>query len=75
MRRAARSGTGRDPGRAVVYVVGTYPLLTTTFIDREISALRGWGLDVRIVAVRRPPPDAPLSSEQRELARGTSYLI
>jgi glycosyltransferase involved in cell wall biosynthesis len=75
MRRVARSGAGRDPGRTVVYVVGTYPLLTTTFIDREVSALRGWGLDVRIVAVRRPPPDAPLSNEQRELADGTAYLI
>jgi glycosyltransferase involved in cell wall biosynthesis len=75
MSRAARPGVGRDAGRVVVYVVGTYPLLTTTFIDREISALRGWGVDVRIVAVRRPSQDVPLSNEQRELARGTSYLI
>lgn len=75
MRGAASPGRRRDPGCAVVYVVGTYPLLTTTFIDREISALRGWGLDVRIVAVRRPPLDAPLSYEQRELAQGTTYLI
>jgi len=75
MSRAARSGIGRHAGGSVVYVVGTYPLLTTTFIDREISALRGWGLDVRIVSVRRPSPDAPLSNEQRELAQGTSYLI
>jgi glycosyltransferase involved in cell wall biosynthesis len=65
----------RGLGGAVVYVVGTYPLLTTTFIDREISALRGWGLDVRIVAVRRPPPDVPLSGEQRALARRTTYLL
>jgi glycosyltransferase involved in cell wall biosynthesis len=75
MSRTARPGRRSDAGRSVVYVVGTYPLLTTTFIDREISALRGWGLDVRIVAARRPPPDAPLSRQQQELARGTSYLI
>jgi len=75
MRRAVATGRGRSPGNAVVYVVGTYPLLTTTFIDREISALRAWGLDVRIVAARRPPPDAPLSHEQRTLARGTNYLL
>jgi glycosyltransferase involved in cell wall biosynthesis len=62
-------------GTAVVYVVGTYPLLTTTFIDREVSALRGWGLDVRVLAVRRPPQDAPLSGEQQALARGTTYLL
>ena len=75
MSGAARPVMGRGAGGSVVYVVGTYPLLTTTFIDREISALRGWGLDVRIVAARRPAPDAPLSNQQRELARGTSYLI
>ena len=62
-------------GTAVVYVVGTYPLLTTTFIDREVAALRGWGLDVRVLAVRRPPPDAPLSGQQQMLARGTTYLL
>jgi colanic acid/amylovoran biosynthesis glycosyltransferase len=75
MRGAARSGTRRVPGRTVVYVVGTYPLLTTTFIDREIAALRRWGLDVRIVAARRPAAEAPLSNEQRALAQGTTYLI
>jgi glycosyltransferase involved in cell wall biosynthesis len=75
MSLAACSGRSRDGGGSVVYVVGTYPLVTTTFIDREISALRGLGVDVRIIAVRRPTPDAPLSKEQRELARGASYLI
>lgn len=73
--RAARSDVCGDAASSVVHVVGTYPLLTTTFIDREISALRRWGLDVRVVAARRPSPDVPLSDEQRELARGTSYLI
>jgi glycosyltransferase involved in cell wall biosynthesis len=75
MSRVAPSASGCDGCGSVVYVVGTYPLVTTTFIDREISALRGLGVDVRIIAVRRPSPDAPLSKEQRELARRTSYLI
>jgi glycosyltransferase involved in cell wall biosynthesis len=75
MSGAKRAGIARDGGGSVVYVVGTYPLVTTTFIDREISALRVLGVDVRIVAVRRPSPDAPLSDEQRELARRTSYLM
>jgi glycosyltransferase involved in cell wall biosynthesis len=75
MSRAAGSAVGGDERGRVVYVVGTYPLVTTTFIDREISTLRGLGVDVRIIAVRRPSPDAPLSKEQRELARETSYLI
>jgi glycosyltransferase involved in cell wall biosynthesis len=75
MSRVMHAVARRDAWGSVVYVVGTYPLLTTTFIDREISALRRWGLDVRIIAARRPPQDAPLSKEQRELGRGTSYLI
>lgn len=63
------------PARSVAYVIGTYPLLTTTFIDREIVALRGRGVDVRIVAVRRPDPDAPLSAAQRALQGGVTYLL
>ena len=46
MNRATRTGIGRDGGGSVVYVVGTFPLVTTTFIDREISALRVLGVDV-----------------------------
>jgi glycosyltransferase involved in cell wall biosynthesis len=75
MSGAARSDRTRGAGPGVLYVVGTYPLLTTTFIDREISALRCWGVEVQLLAVRRPPPDAPLSNEQRELAAETAYLI
>jgi glycosyltransferase involved in cell wall biosynthesis len=75
VRRAAPAAVRGEAGGTLVFVVGTYPLLTTTFIDREISSLHGLGLDVRVVAARRPPPDAPLSNDQRELARGTSYLI
>jgi len=75
MSSATRSGRPLEAGPRVVYVVGTYPLLTTTFIDREISALRGWGVDLQLLAVRRPPPDAPLSDEQWDLADETTYLI
>ncbi len=38
----------------VAYVIGTYPVLTTTFIDREIAALRRLGVDIRVVSIRRP---------------------
>jgi colanic acid/amylovoran biosynthesis glycosyltransferase len=58
----------------LVYVTGTYPLLTTTFIDREIQALRLQGFDVDVIAARRPPRDVPLSQEQRALAAGVTYL-
>jgi colanic acid/amylovoran biosynthesis glycosyltransferase len=59
----------------VCYVIGTYPLVTTTFIDREINALRGLGVDVQILAVRKPPAGVPLSSEQRRLQRDVQYVL
>jgi colanic acid/amylovoran biosynthesis glycosyltransferase len=62
-------------GRSLVYIVGTYPLLTTTFIDREIRELQTSGVDVRVVAVRRPPVDVPLSRDQEILQRYVSYLL
>src|SRR5439155_9634857 len=72
--RGARvsAGSGRAP---VVVVIGRYPLVTTTFIDREIAALRRRGLDVDVVALRRPPDDMPLSDEQRELGRRVEYVL
>ncbi len=59
----------------LIYIIGTYPLLTTTFIDREITTLRRWGVDLQVVAMRRPEAEAPLSQEQRELQRGVLYLL
>ena len=39
---------------ALVYVIGTYPLLTTTFVDREIELLRWWGVSLDVISLRRP---------------------
>ncbi len=64
-----------EASTSVVYVIGTYPLLTTTFIDREIRALRQRGMDIRVVAVRRPPGDTPLSAEQQLASRSVAYLL
>lgn len=63
-----------SPERRLIYLVGTYPSLTTTFIDREIRTLRGWGIDVRVIAMRRPPDDLPLSADQQAAAAGVLYL-
>lgn len=41
-------------GLSVVYVIGSYPLLTTTFIDREIAVMRECGVEVEVVSLRRP---------------------
>jgi glycosyltransferase involved in cell wall biosynthesis len=57
----------------ISYIIGRYPVLTETFIDREIERLRARGVDLRIVAIRRPDPN--LSPSQRELARSVTYLL
>src|SRR5690349_18213985 len=58
---------------SLVYIIGTYPGLTTTFIDREIRALRARGVNVRVVSVRKP--HTKLSGDQEQLQRITSYLL
>jgi colanic acid/amylovoran biosynthesis glycosyltransferase len=57
----------------LVYITGTYPLLTTTFIDREINMLRRWGVNLRIVSIRRP--SSVLSKEQNDLQQNVIYLL
>ena len=57
----------------LVYIIGTYPGLTTTFIDREIRALRQQGVQVRVISIRKP--HTILSFDQDELRKITSYLI
>jgi len=66
---AARAASGRR----VAYVIGSYPLLTTTFIDREIDLLRRFGLQVEVTALRRP--HGPLSADQRHLVDGVRYVL
>lgn len=61
------------PPDAVAYVVGTYPLLTTTFIDREIRILRGLGVTVDVVSLRRP--HGRLSPAQAEAAADVRYVL
>ena len=53
--------------KKIVYIIGTYPLLTTTFIDREVISLYRWGVDLEIFAIRRPPEESPLSSREGNL--------
>ncbi len=57
----------------VVYVVGTYPSLTTTFIDREIAALRRLGASVQVVSIRRSR--RALSPEQEALREHVVSLL
>jgi len=64
----------KEPLR-LVYIIGTYPSLTITFIDREIKFLRQQGVDLQILAMRSPAASTPLSQDQRELQRGVIHLL
>jgi glycosyltransferase involved in cell wall biosynthesis len=64
-----------DEALRLVYIIGTFPSLTTTFIDREIKALRQWGVELQVVAIRQPVADTPLSQDQRKLQQGVIYLL
>ena len=57
----------------LTYIIGTYPLLTTTFIDREIRLLQQWGVNLQIVSIRRPGRE--LAPEQLELQKSVRYLL
>ncbi len=61
--------------KKLIYLIGTYPLLTTTFIDREILQLRQWGVDIQIVSIRKPPADMRLSAVQKGLQADVVYLL
>jgi colanic acid/amylovoran biosynthesis glycosyltransferase len=58
---------------SLVYIIGTYPSLTTTFIDREVNEMRRQGVSVRVISIRQP--HTILSAEQEQLQGITNYLI
>jgi glycosyltransferase involved in cell wall biosynthesis len=69
----ATSSTHRDSRLRLSYIIGTYPVLTETFIDREIKRLLDRGADLHIVSIRRPRTE--LSPLQRDLSRRVQYLL
>jgi glycosyltransferase involved in cell wall biosynthesis len=69
----SRTEAGGDGRLGLTYVIGTYPVLTETFIDREILRLLDRGVNLAIVSIRRPRTD--LSDVQRSLARRVRYLL
>jgi glycosyltransferase involved in cell wall biosynthesis len=60
----------------LVYLIGTYPELTNTFIDREIAMLRQLGdFIIQIVSIRYPHTIDSCSPDQKALCAETFYLI
>lgn len=64
----------QDP-RKIAYVLGEYPLVSLTFIQREIAALRDLGVDVITTAMRRTDPSQHRGDAEREAAATTFYVI
>ncbi len=57
----------------IAFVLKGYPRLSETFIAEEIAGLERAGLDIRIVALRRPT-DATVHPVHGEIAAPVSYL-
>lgn len=58
----------------VAYILGTFPILTTTFIDRELLEAKRLGLDMTLIAIRKSAV-ADISSAVQELVNETHYLL
>jgi glycosyltransferase involved in cell wall biosynthesis len=70
------AATGSDGGARpprLAYVIGTYPSLTTTFIDRELDRLRRWDVPVQVISLRRP--GHALSAGQRAMQPDVRYVL
>ncbi len=59
----------------IAYVTGQYPLVSLTFIQREIAALRDLGLDVITCAMRRTPAEQHKGPAEKEAAATTFYVL
>jgi glycosyltransferase involved in cell wall biosynthesis len=58
----------------IAYILGTYPFLTTTFIDREILAVKRRQVNLVLIAIRRPPP-FEMNPEVQKLAKEIKYIL
>ena len=55
--------------------MGQYPLVSLTFIQREIAALRDLGLDVTTCAMRRTPAAEHKGTAEKDAAASTFYVL
>lgn len=60
----------------LIYIVGRYPELTDTFIDREIATLRQFGdFHIQTVSIRYPLTLGSSSTDHQKICQDTLYLI
>ena len=59
----------------IAYIIGTYPEITTTFIDREIQGLQEMGAQIQILSIRRPAQFVSELKEYAEIQKQIIYLL
>lgn len=59
----------------VAYVTSAYPLLSHTFVRREVDGLRRLGVEVDTFSVRRAPTPSDPGDPDHEAARTTTSLL
>lgn len=59
----------------IAYLTGEYPRATDTFIQREVAALRGHGIEVLTCSIRRTGTEHLVGDEQRSEAAQTFYVL
>jgi colanic acid/amylovoran biosynthesis glycosyltransferase len=59
----------------LAYMTGQYPRATDTFIQREVTTLRGLGYYVQAFSVRKPPETENVGSETAMERKSTTYLL
>lgn len=64
----------RPGNKRIAYILGRFPALTMTFIDREIVEAKRKGTELVLVAMRGSPP-FEMRPEVAELAKETEYLV
>ena len=69
------SVNGSQRRQRIGYLVSAYPAVSHTFIAREIEALRGIGVEVETMSIRRTPEQLLLSAEHRQAAAETFAVL
>jgi glycosyltransferase involved in cell wall biosynthesis len=60
--------------KKIAYILGSFPCLTTTFIDREILEANRQGVHLVLVSIR-PPGSFEMREDVRRLADKTKYIL
>jgi glycosyltransferase involved in cell wall biosynthesis len=60
---------------SVAYLTGEYPRATDTFIQREVAALRSYGLKIETCSIRRTGVEHHVGEQQRTEAARTFHVL